>query len=266
MEKKWPFRNDNLHLPHANYEGISVDNAKCDSKPVWLLAAVNAAMMRAMISEDASFYLIAKVFDKSGGSLHNNPTPYSEGRLASRLRADMGYWRSFATTRGMLQSHSPPVLDLMSLDEPYGESQDSETPEITLEQLTPEDLEELNDLLHWLIGAVNSSQWSQRVSTVRVRPQSKALNVAKVVESLGLQVIVECVISDAEPGGCGTFVVRHSEEILTPGRPLNVSAKGSIDTNSTPTLVSSRMPAETWGDTGVQRSCKNGGVTGTCYN
>ncbi|KAH7134172.1 hypothetical protein EDB81DRAFT_858821 [Dactylonectria macrodidyma] len=199
MEQKWYFRNglDTSDIPCTNYDGIRVDDSYCDCKALWLLSAVNAAIIRNFTPAAASFTLISEIFDRDRGL--NGTHAYSEGIYSARLKADLGYWTSFAKMRGMLDdlsNDSNNTIDLISFqDKPgsNGQPELSTEPKFDLGQLTLQELQDLHNLLDWLIGNPNFGWIEKRdiPSTVCLEPEGPASYVAEALRSMGLQMFPE---------------------------------------------------------------------------
>ncbi|KAI0546719.1 hypothetical protein F4679DRAFT_587244 [Xylaria curta] len=220
MERKWYFREERLNTSdalYANYEGICVDDSFCDNEILWLLAAVNAAIIRNIAPDIASFNLISKVFDRLQTN-YNDGKAYSDGRLSSRLREDMGYWRSFAKTRGMLNdstSYLNSTEDLINLNDEHESNVEPEStsePKFSWGHLTAEELQDLDNLLHWLIGSPDVPHWSQKTSTLLLTPDGPAVLVAETLGSMGLRIFTENNIHELKLNSSPRITVRYSEQ------------------------------------------------------
>lgn len=165
MERRWEFRKE-LHFDKnssSNMEGFVIDESPCDSACLWLLASVTAALEIHLLPEDAALKVLANTFDESRQRFRYEPN--SNTHLRGRLEADLRYWSTFASMRGMKDGASRDRFDL---------------------QLLPEkQKDDIRRLLQILVGEPYPGAPRNRV---RVHTESPAIPIARTLLEMGVHV------------------------------------------------------------------------------
>ncbi|TRX89943.1 hypothetical protein FHL15_009215 [Xylaria flabelliformis] len=152
-----------------------------------LIETAQSTIIHNIKSDTASFDLISKVF----GEVNLRGEDYSNGHFSSRLKADTFEWR-----QGPHQYEFKVEPELRSVFKFHWD------------ELMVEELQDFNDLLHWLVGSPRVPEWSQKVSTVRLKPDGPALYVAETLKSMGLRSFAEHNVYVIEPDPSPKVVIR----------------------------------------------------------
>lgn len=161
-------RGNSLHVEpsesqvFSNFEGFEVDGSSSSEPSLWLLAAVAMSLSTHISPESATFAMVAEAFDREGERASITiDYYYSNGPRTSRLKADLGYWRYFAQTRGLHLSLSN---DRFATD-----------------SLSTAERDELYNLVVWLIGIPQIDSWSQTNTVVKINSKVGEVIVQSLV-------------------------------------------------------------------------------------
>jgi len=214
MEEMWPFPQDRRE---------TVDMQYCLKSPywesIWLFAATNAAIIRTIAPGTASLDLILNIFkrltadhvyhagvdrpDYAGGKWPN-PASHSttpKERSCARLKSDIEYLTAFAELRGILSRR-----DSVNCPTCLIEADSDAEPEtcrkgiFNLNNLKHLELEDLRNLLQWLIGFPDITRWTQGTCTLFLESEGPAACMARLLMSMGLRMkVIELEIRGPDP-------------------------------------------------------------------